>query len=358
MTADAAGTGMVRVNAAPRSSAATVKRLHRNAPLTPEGRRRLVQRCRTRPIAHVAAEMGISRATASKWVNRYRQFGELGLYDRSSAPARQPAATPGETVARIEELRRAKKWPAARIAFELHADGVPISRRTITRHLAQLGLNRRRFIDPNGQTNREVKTITAKHPGHMVHLDVKKVGRIPDGGGWRVHGKDSPEARAAARAKTRGARAGYAYLHSAIDGHTRLAYTESLENEQAATAVAFLDRAREWFAQHGIVKIERIITDNGACYRSGAFAAALNGAEHRRTRPYTPKHNGKVERYNRILAEEFLYARTWTSEKQREKALETWNLHYNYHRPHGAHDGKPPASATPSRVNNVLASYN
>lgn len=330
---------------------------HRNAPLTPEGRKRLIERCRTRPIAHVAAEMGISRATASKWVNRYRKFGGVGLLDRSSVPLRQPTAISGDIVARIEQLRRERKWSASRIAFELSANGTTVSRRTITRHLAQLGLNRRRFIDHNGENNREVKTITAKHPGHMVHLDVKKAGRIPDGGGWRVHGKNSPEARAVARTKTRGTRAGYAFLHSAIDGHTRLAYTESLENEQAATAVAFLTRAREWFAKHGIVKIERIITDNGSCYRSHAFTAALKGAEHRRTRPYTPKHNGKVERYNRILAEEFLYARTWTSEQQREKALKTWNLHYNYHRPHGAHDGKPPASATPQRVNNVLASY-
>lgn len=157
------------------------RRSHKNAPLTPEGRQRLIERCRTRPIAHVAAEMGISRATASKWVNRYHQFGELGLLDRSSTPARQPGATTGETVARIEELRREHKWSASRIAFELHGDGVAVSRRTVTRHLAQLGLNRRRFIDPSGETNREVKTITAKHPGHMVHLDVKKVGRIPDG---------------------------------------------------------------------------------------------------------------------------------------------------------------------------------
>lgn len=136
--------------------------------------------------------MGISRATASKWVNRYKQFGKLGLHDRSSAPIRQPTATPGETVARIEAMRREKKWPASRIAFELRQGGTAVSRRTITRHLALLGLNRRRFIDPNGQTNREVRTITAKYPGHMVHLDVKKVGRVPDGGGWRVHGKNSP----------------------------------------------------------------------------------------------------------------------------------------------------------------------
>lgn len=331
---------------------------HHNAPLTPKGRTRLIDRCRTRPISHVAAEMGISRATASKWVNRYRKYGALGLHDRSSAPIGQPTATPAATVARIEEMRREKKWPASRIAFELHAEGVTISRRTITRHLAQIGLNRRRFIDPNGETNREVKTITAKHPGHMIHLDVKKVGRIPDGGGWRAHGKGSPEAKAVARAKSKGSRAGYVYLHSAIDGHTRLAYTEALGNEQGSTAVEFLDRARQWFAEHGIVKIERIITDNGACYRSNAFAAALAGVEHRRTKPYTPKHNGKVERYNRILAEEFLYARTWISEAQRATALMTWNVHYNYHRPHGAHHGNPPATTTPARVNNVLSSYN
>lgn len=152
---------------------------HRNAPLTPEGRIRLIERCRTRPIAHVAAEMGISRATASKWVNRYKQFGELGLADRSSAPARQPTATPGQLVERIEAMRREHKWSASRIAFELHQDGTPVSRRTITRLLAQLGLSHRKFIDPNGEKNREPQKIIAERPGHMVHIDVKKTGRIP-----------------------------------------------------------------------------------------------------------------------------------------------------------------------------------
>ena len=318
---------------------------------------RLVQRCRTRPIAHVAAEMGISRATASKWVNRYRRYGEMGLLDRSSAPVRQPTATPGQLVDRIELMRREYKWSASRIAFELHQIGTPVSRRTITRLLAQLGLNRRRFIDPNGESNREPRKIIAKHPGHMVHIDVKKTGRIPDGGGWRVHGKGSHAAKAVDRMKKRGVKAGYVFLHSAIDAYSRLAYTAALPDEKAVTAIAFLDRARTWFAAHGITQIERIITDNGACYRANAFAAALNGAEHRRTKPYTPKHNGKVERYNRILAEEFLYARTWHSEAERADALKIWNQHYNYHRPHTAHQGQPPASATPSRVNNVLASY-
>lgn len=188
---------------------------HRNAPLTPEGRRRLIERCRSRPVAHVAAEMGISRVTASKWVNRYRRYGELGLLDRSSAPHRQPTATPGRLVDRIERMRHERKWSASRIAFELEQDGTPVSRRTITRLLAQLGLNRRRFIDPTGETNRESQQIIAARLGHMVHIDAKKVGRIPDGGGWRVHGRGSPQAKAVDRTKTRGSRTGYVYLHSA-----------------------------------------------------------------------------------------------------------------------------------------------
>lgn len=147
---------------------------HANSPLTVEGRRRLVARCRIRPISHVAAEMGISRATASKWVNRYKRFGKLGLQDRSSSPIRQPSATPGRLVEQIESMRREQKWPASRIAFELEQAGTPVSRRTITRLLAQLGLNQRKYIDPNGELNREPQRITTKRPGHMVHLDVKK----------------------------------------------------------------------------------------------------------------------------------------------------------------------------------------
>jgi transposase InsO family protein len=271
--------------------------------------------------------MGISRACASKWVNRYRRFGELelGLVDRPSTPRRQPAATGSVLVARIEVLRRTRKWSAARIAFELHSDGIEISRRTVSRHLVALGLNRRQFIDPNGQPNREPRRIIGRHPGHMVHIDVKKVGRIPDGGGWRIHGRGSEQAKEAERGKTKSKRGGYVYLHSAIDGFSRLAYTESLPDEKATTAIAFVHRARAWFAAHGISRIERIVTDNGACYRAEAFARALLGSRHQRITPYTPRHNGKVERYNRIIAEQFLYARTWLSEDQRRDAVEVWN---------------------------------
>ncbi|MFJ2022149.1 IS481 family transposase [Streptomyces nodosus] len=331
---------------------------HANAPLSVEGRRRLVKHCRTRPIAHIAAEMGISRATASKWVNRYRHHGELGLHDRSSTPHRQPTATAPDMVARIEKMRRTHKWSAARIAHELAADGTQVSRRTISRHLADLGLNTRRFIDPSGDTNREPQKITARRPGHMVHVDVKKVGRIPDGGGWRIHGRGSAKAKNAERSKRKSKRGGYVYLHSAIDGYSRLAYTEALPDEKAATAIAFMHRARAWFTAHGITHIERIVTDNGACYRADAFAWALLGTQHQRITPYTPRHNGKVERYNRIISEEFLYARTWTSEDQRREALAVWNIHYNYHRPHSTANGQPPASRPREGVSNVVASYN
>lgn len=134
------------------------------------------------------------------------------------------------------------------------------------------------------------------------------------------------------------------YLHSAVDGFSRLAYTEALTDEKASTAIGFMHRARVFFAAHGIGHINRIVTDNGSCYRAKDFAKVLHGARHQRINPYTPRHNGKVERYNRILSEEFLYARTWTSEQQRSQALEVWNVHYNYHRPHTAAGNRPPAS--------------
>lgn len=204
-------------------------------------------------------------------------------------------------VARIESLRRVRKYSSARIAFELRAEGVTISRRTVSRQLLALGLDRRKFIDPNGEANREPRKIIARRPGHMVHIDVKKVGRIPDGAGWRAHGRGSEQAKAAEQSKRQTKRGGCVYLHSAIDGYSRLAYTEALSDEKADTAIAFMHRARVWFAAHGITRIERVVTANGACYRAEAFAHALLGSRHQRITPYTRRHNGKVERYNRII---------------------------------------------------------
>jgi len=325
--------------------------------LTPAGRLRLVQRCAYRPVAHVAAEAGVSRQCLSKWKARYDALGEVGLLDRSSAPSASPTQLPEPVVAKIETWRRERKWSARLIAAELAAEGTAVSAATVGRWLVRLGLNRRAHLDPDGAPNRRPGKITARYPGHMIHVDVKKVGRIPDGGGWRAHGRGSAQHRAARRAKTAGARAGYPYLHSAIDGYSRLAYTEALPDETAATAIAFFHRARVWFAAHGIHRITRVVSDNGPCYRAALFTRALaaaNVGRHQRTRPFTPRHNGKVERYQRIVAEELLYARTWTSEEARTEAIKIWNVHYNYHRPHTAAGDQPPASRLPDGVTNVL----
>jgi transposase InsO family protein len=332
---------------------------HANAPLTPAGRLRLIQRCQSRPIAHVAAEAGVSRQCLSKWKNRYDALGEVGLLDRSSAPHTSPAQLPGEVIARIEALRRGRKLPARLITVELAAEGVTVSQATVARWLVRLGINRRRDLDPTGELNRVARRIVARYPGHMVHLDVKKVGRIPEGGGWRVHGRGSDQHRASDRAKAGGAKAGYVYLHSAVDGYSRLAYTEPLPDEKAATAIGFFARARAFFAAHGITRLTRVITDNGACYRAAAFTRSLfDVSRHQRTRPFTPRHNGKVERYQRILAEELLYAHTFTSEADRSSALAKWLVHYNYHRPHTTAGNQPPATRLTTGVTNVMSSYN
>ena len=343
---------------------------HANAPLTPAGRLRLIERCQDRPIAHVAAEAGLSRQCLSKWVNRYRRLGAEGLYDASSVPARSPTATSPQVVAEIERLRREKKWSARTIWVELRARGVRISQSTVGRWLRRLGISRRRDLDPSGASNRQPpRKIIARYPGHMIHVDVKKVGRIPEGGGWRAHGRDSAQHRAARQAANRAhahspdkaIRTGYVFLHTAIDGFSRLAYTEHLPDEKARTAIAFMARARAFFAAHGITRITRVVTDNGSCYRAGAFLRTLNTlgiSVHQRIRPFTPRHNGKVERYHRILAEEFLYARVWTSETQRAQAIPTWNVHYNYHRPHTAAGNQPPAQRLHAGVTNVMTNNN
>lgn len=337
---------------------------HRNAPLTPEGRRRLVARCQHRPIAHIAAESGVSRQCLSKWVGRYRSGGEDALADRSSAPACRPTRTPQPVVEEIVRLRKKHRWSAVTIAGQLRAQGTPVAVVTVTRHLRAHGLNQRRWLDPEtGEPNREQPKpgkIVARYPGHMIHLDVKKSGKIPDGGGWRVHGRGSEQAKAAGRARPRGQRAGYTYLHSAVDGFSRLAYTEPHDDEKAITAIGFLSRARVFFAAHGITRITRVVTDNGSCYRAGDFNRSVLSfaAKHQRIKPYTPKHNGKVERYQQTLGYELLYAQSWNSETERRQAIGRWLIHYNYHRSHTTAGGKPPASRLKTGVTNVMTNNN
>ncbi|HEX9994095.1 MAG TPA: IS481 family transposase, partial [Acidimicrobiales bacterium] len=313
--------------------------MHGNARLTPLGRLTLVLRMEAgRPAAQVAEEMGVSRPTAYKWWHRWGAEGPAGLVDRSSRPRSCPHRTSPDTEAAIAELRRALKLGPVRIGARL---GVPPS--TVHRVLCRLGLNRLGWMDR--PTGRVIRRIPTARPGELVHVDVKKQGRIPPGGGWRAVG------RARARGGNHHRGLGYAYLHTALDGHTRLAYTEILDDERASTTAEFWARARRFFADHGIA-VDAVLTDNGPNYRSAAFAAALAGIDHRFTRPYRPQTNGKVERYHRTLTEEWAYVRPYRSEAERTAALDTWLHTYNHHRHHTAIGGPPI-----TRVNNLPAHY-
>lgn len=330
---------------------------HRNAPLTPEGRRRLCQRVDAgRPICHVAAEVGIARQTLGKWYARWCAHGEEGLIDHSSRPRSSTNQTAAEVEERVVAMRRKHRVGPVQLVSKLAAEGIAVPASTIWRILVRHGISRLRDLDLDGADLREPARRYEWHaPGEMIHVDVKKIGRIPDGGGWRVHGRGSAQHKATARAKNAGARAGYVYLHSAVDDHSRLAYTEEHIDEKGATAAGFWDRAVKFFRRHGIRRIRRVLTDNGACYRSLLFGAALTRSRtrHKRTRPYRPQTNGKVERYQRTLAAEWAYSRPWVSNTERAGALQGFLDHYNYARPHTAIKGKPPASRLPVPVNNL-----
>lgn len=325
---------------------------HPNAPLTPAGRRRLCERVdQGRPIAHVAAEAGISRRCLAKWHARWLVDGEAGLTDRSSAPEHSPARTADDVEDLVEKLRRETKYGAARLAAVIEAEhGIMLAPVTVHRIMVRRGINRVAGLDPpTGDQMRVLLRYEHDAPGAMVHVDVKKLGKIPTGGGWRVHGVGSDEHRASKRKGAGTGRIGYTYLHTAIDDHSRLAYTECLEDEKGTTAADFWLRAATFFAEHGITAIQRCLTDNGSCYRSRAWAAALEQTDttHKRTRPYTPRTNGKVERFNGTLAREWAYVREYESEAHRRAALVPFLNDYNYVRPHAALGQKPPASRVP-----------
>ncbi|RFU41760.1 IS481 family transposase [Actinomadura logoneensis] len=315
---------------------------HRNARLTIHGRRLLVERVAAgRPVAHVAAEMGISRQTAHKWVRRWRQEGLAGLRDRSSRPHTLAHRTPDEVEAQVCALRRDRKLGPARIGPIV---GLPAS--TVHRILTRHDLNRLAWLDR--PTGRVIRRYERERPGELVHIDVKKLGRIPHGGGWRVHGR--------AACPDRRRTTGYDYIHSAVDDRTRIAYSEIHPDEKAATCVAFLHRAAAHFARLGITRIERVLTDNAWSYRkSTAWQQALAelGATGKLTRPYRPQTNGKVERFNRTLLEEWAYIRPYTTNTERAQALTHFLHTYNHHRGHTALNGQPPIT----RVNNPAGQY-
>ena len=318
--------------------------MHRNAPLTPEGRLRLCRLIENDwTVAAAAESMRISRQTAHKWWKRYREAGIAGLEDRSSRPRRCPTKTPAKVERQIVELRRRNQLGPARLAPRV---GIPAS--TFHRVLQRHGVSR--LSDLDRQTGRVIRRIETARPGELVHVDVKKQAKIPPGGGWRVNGRGRrPHNGRAGRP-----RLGYAFVHSAIDAHSRLAYSEIHDDERAATAIAFWRRAREFFADYGI-SVERVLTDNGSCYVARAFTAELvqAGIAHTRTRPFRPQTNGKVERFNRTLQNEWAYAKPYRSEAARTRALDTWLHMYNHHRHHTAIGGPPV-----SRVNNLVGQNN
>lgn len=315
---------------------------HRNARLTVHGRRLLVHRVRElgMPVAHVAKAMGVSRQCAHRWVARFDADGDVGLHDRNSRPHSMPTRTTADVEARIVqariEHRRGQDW----LAGEL---GVPA--RTISRVLRRHDLPRLCTLDPlTGDVIRSSKQTAVRYererPGELIHIDVKKIGRIPDGGGWRALGRADGN-----RDRKNGV--GYDYVHSAVDDFTRLAYSEILDDERADTCAEFTGRALDFFAAHGIEQVERIITDNAWSYRYGAQLRELltdHGIVHKYIRPHCPWQNGKVERFNRTLATEWAYRQVFTTNEERSAALPHFLDYYNHHRRHSALNGQPPSS--------------
>ncbi|PKQ31702.1 MAG: IS481 family transposase [Actinobacteria bacterium HGW-Actinobacteria-2] len=313
------------------------------AHLTVFGRRLLVTRVLEQgwPVAHAAKAQGVSRQCAHRWVARWRAEGEAGLTDRSSRPRRSPQRTSAEVEARIVaarvEYRRGQDWLGPELG---------LAARTVSRVLRRHQLPYLHELDPiTGAIIRASKVTGIRyehdHPGSLVHTDVKKLGRIPEGGGWKLHGREAGDTSARKKAKV-----GYDYVHSLVDDHSRYAYSEILPDEKGPTTAAFLARALDHFASIGIV-VERLISDNHFSYRRSRDVRDLltdRGITHRFIRPHSPWQNGKVERFNRTLQIEWAYAEPFTTNTARTEALAPWLNAYNTERRHTALGGKPPIS--------------
>ena len=299
---------------------------HPNAVLTPVGRRRMVGCVLDRgwTIEATAERFQVDAKTVRKWRDRFLVEGEAGLADRSSRPHRSPNRTPGHRRRQVIGLRRRHRWGADHIA---HETGLAAS--TVQAILRANGMGR---LDRGDRATaaEPVHRYQRDRPGELIHVDIKKIAAIPDGGGWRLHGRGNDTTRGHSGA-------GYRYIHTAIDDRTRLAYSELLDDERALTAARFWQRAARWFHAHGI-NCERVLTDNGSCYRSRHWhhACETTGTIPKRTRPRRPQTNGKVERFHRILIEEWAYIRPWTSEARRAHGYQRFIHFYNHHRAHGA----------------------
>jgi transposase InsO family protein len=322
---------------------------HGNARTTSHGRLLIVQRHQAGwPQSHIAKAMGVSRKCVKTWIDRFAAEGEAGLADRSSRPHSTPTRTSPEVEARVVELRRRERHGQDWIGAELG-----LSPRTVSRILRRHQLPYLHQCDPiTGEVIRASKVTTVRYerarPGELVHVDVKKLGRIPDGGGWRGRSELVSNHRSRPDKTTK---VGFDYIHSMVDDYSRLAYSEALPDEQGATCAGFLLRAAAYFAAHGIGRIEEVITDNHLSYKKShdfRDAVADLGARHLFIKPHCPWQNGKVERFNRTLAAEWAYRQVFTANALRTAALAPWLEHYNTDRRHSALGGHPPVSRLPT----------
>jgi transposase InsO family protein len=317
-------------------------KVHANAPLGPKGRLTMVVRVVEErwSVTQAAAAAGVSDRTCSKWVRRYRAEGEAGLLDRSSAPRSIPHRTPDELVELIAMLRRLR-MTGAEIALCL-----TMALSTVSAILTRIGLGKLSRLEPPEPPNRYER----RHPGELIHVDVKKLGRIRGGAGHRMLGRGP--------GRHGGKGAGWDYVHVCVDDATRLAYVEVLADEQATTVVAFLRRAIAFYRRHGIT-VQRVMTDNGSGYRSALHTLACRALKirHLRTRPYRPRTNGKAERFIRTLLAGWAYGAIYASSAERAAALDGWIWTYNHRRPHGALSHKTPIARL-NELNNLAGSYN
>jgi transposase InsO family protein len=311
-------------------------KIHGSARLTPIGRKLLVERVLGGwSVTEAAVAAAVTDRTAYRWLARYRQGGDASLQDRSSAPKRIPHKTPARRLAAIEALRRVR-MTAAEIA-----ECLAMALSTVSAVLKRIGLGKRSRLAPPEPPNRYER----RRPGELVHIDVKKLGRISiKGAGYRVTGNHKSQHHRRHGRSKRGL-TGWEFVHIAIDDHSRLAFAEVLGDERSETAVGFLGRAVAFFARKGVVA-ERVMTDNGAAYVSHLHAAGCRelGIRHIRTRAYRPRTNGKAERFIQTLQNEWAYGRIYGSSQERTAMLPIWLEHYNYRRPHGSLGHRPPGS--------------
>jgi transposase InsO family protein len=317
---------------------------HANARTNLFARRLIVERVAAGwPPAHVAEQLGVSRSTVYKWLRRYDEGGDAALADRSSRPIRMPQRTSKRVELKVLAARRRRKRGATVLAAELG-----LNPSTVGRVLARHQVPHLDAIDPiTGESVRSSRRSANRYehrtPGSLVHVDVKKLGRVPAGGGWRLHGRDATVSVANRHKRIK---IGYDYVHTAIDDYTRLAYSEVLPDEKDLTCAGFLHRALAWFVARG-VRVRRLLTDNALVYRRGTnwgWVCAAWQLKRRFIRPGCPWTNGKAERFNRTLLNEWAYARAWSSNSLRTRGLDRFLRRYNTQRGHSALGGKPPIS--------------